>query len=104
LETGLLGPLTVPDGAARAGELKELSRRAAVYATRARGDGTPRAYRPAWRHYAAWCARFRPLAPDRGRHPATSPARRARRTRFSSQPSSRANSRLLTPPIGADTF
>ena len=27
LETGLLGPLTVPDGAARAAEIEELSRR-----------------------------------------------------------------------------
>ena len=49
LQTTLFGPLTVPDGAARAAELEELSRRAAVYATRARGDGTRRAYRSAWR-------------------------------------------------------
>ena len=64
LETGLLGPLTVPDGAASAAELEELSRRAAVYATR--GDGTRRAYRSAWRHYAAWCAGLgrEPLAAD----------------------------------------
>jgi len=55
LHTTLLGPLTVPDGAARAAELEELSRRAAVYATRARGDGTRRAYRSAWRQYEAWC-------------------------------------------------
>ena len=43
LQTDLLGPLTLPDGAARAPELAELSRRAALYATRARGDGTRRA-------------------------------------------------------------
>jgi site-specific recombinase XerD len=55
LHTTLLGPLTVPDGAAHATELEELSRRAAVYATRARGDGTRRAYRSAWRQYEAWC-------------------------------------------------
>lgn len=55
LQTGLFGPLTVPDGAARADELEELSRRAALYATRARGDGTRRAYRTAWRHFSAWC-------------------------------------------------
>ena len=48
LQTGPLGPLTLPDGAARAAELEELSRRAAVYATRAKGDGTRRAYRSAW--------------------------------------------------------
>ena len=46
LQTDLLGPLTLPDGAARAAELAELSRRAALYATRARGDGTRRAYDP----------------------------------------------------------
>ena len=38
-------------GAARAAELDELSRRAAVYATPARGDGTRRAYRSAWRQH-----------------------------------------------------
>jgi site-specific recombinase XerD len=55
LQTALLGPLTVPAGADRAAEIEELSRRAAVYATRARGDGTRRAYRAAWRQYEAWC-------------------------------------------------
>jgi len=55
LQTDLLGPLTLPDGADRAAELAELSRRAALYATRARGDGTRRAYRAAWRQYEAWC-------------------------------------------------
>jgi hypothetical protein len=35
IETSLLGPLTVPDGADRAAELEELSRGAALYATRA---------------------------------------------------------------------
>ena len=55
LHTDLLGPLTLADAADRAAELAELSRRAALYATRARGDGTRRAYRSAWRHYEAWC-------------------------------------------------
>jgi site-specific recombinase XerD len=66
LQTSLLGPLTVPDGAARAAELEELSRRAAVYATRARGDGTRRAYRSAWRQYETWCHSLgrEPLAAD----------------------------------------
>ena len=66
LQTTLFGPLSVPDGAALAAELEELSRRAAVYATRARGDGTRRTYRSAWRHYEAWCARLgrEPLAGD----------------------------------------
>lgn len=66
LQTTLLGPLTVPDGAARAAELEDLSRRAAVYATRARGDGTRRVYRSAWRQYDAWCRTIgrEPLAAD----------------------------------------
>jgi len=66
LETSLLGPLTLPDGAARAAELAELSRRAALYATRARGDGTRRAYRAAWRQYDVWCHALgrQPLAAD----------------------------------------
>jgi len=55
LDTGLLGPLLVPGGAARAAELEALSTRAAVYATRARGPGTLRAYRSAWTGYEAWC-------------------------------------------------
>ena len=54
-QTGLLGPLTVPHGLGDPGELDELSRRAALYATRARGEGTRRAYRAAWRHFSAWC-------------------------------------------------
>src|SRR5690348_16636793 len=66
LQTELLGPLTLPDGAARAAELAELSRRAALYATRARGDGTRRAYRTAWRQYETWCRSLgrEPLAAD----------------------------------------
>jgi len=55
LDTGLLGPLLVPGAAARAAELEALSARAAVYATRARGPGTLRAYRSAWAGYEAWC-------------------------------------------------
>jgi site-specific recombinase XerD len=66
LQTALFGPLTVPDGAARAAELEELSRRAAVYATRARGDGTRRAYRSAWRSFETWCQSLgrEPLSSD----------------------------------------
>ena len=66
LETSLLGPLSVPDGAGRAAEIEELSRRAALYATRAKGDGTRRAYRAAWRQYEAWCRDLgrEPLAAD----------------------------------------
>ena len=55
LQTELLGPLTVPAGIAAGAELEDLSRRAALYATRARGEGTRRAYRAAWRHFSAWC-------------------------------------------------
>ena len=66
LETSLLGPLSVPDGAGRAAEIEALSRRAALYATRAKGDGTRRAYRAAWRQYEAWCRDLgrEPLAAD----------------------------------------
>ncbi len=66
LQTTLFGPLSVPDGAGRATELEELSRRAAVYATRAKGDGTRRAYRSAWHQYEAWCHGLgrEPLAAD----------------------------------------
>jgi len=55
LHTGLLGDLAVPYGAARAAELQALAARAAIYATRARGDGTRRVYRSAWHGYEAWC-------------------------------------------------
>jgi site-specific recombinase XerD len=56
----------VPDGAHRAAELEDLSRRAALYATRAKGDGTRRAYRSAWRSFEAWCRDLgrEPLAAD----------------------------------------
>jgi integrase len=66
LDTSLLGPLLVPHGAGRAAELEELSARATQYATRARGDGTRRAYRSAWQGFAAWCHSLRrePLAGD----------------------------------------
>ena len=57
LHTDLLGDLAVPASAARGApaELEALAARAAVYATRARGAGTRRVYRSAWRAYAAWC-------------------------------------------------
>ena len=66
LETSLLGPLSVPEGAGRAAEIEELSRRAARYATRAKGDGTRRAYRAAWHQYQRWCRDLgrEPLAAD----------------------------------------
>jgi integrase len=55
LHTDLLGDLCVPRAAGRGAELAALAARAALYATRARGDGTRRVYRSAWRGYAAWC-------------------------------------------------
>jgi integrase len=66
LHTDLLGDLQIPSGAGRSAELEALAARAAVYATRARGDGTRRVYRSAWRGYAAWCASLgrEPLAGD----------------------------------------
>jgi site-specific recombinase XerD len=68
LHTDLLGELSVPPGVApgSAAELEALAARAAVYATRARGEGTRRVYRSAWRAYAAWCRSLgrEPLAGD----------------------------------------
>ncbi|MEN0077353.1 MAG: tyrosine-type recombinase/integrase [Paracraurococcus sp.] len=66
LETDLFGTLVVPQGAGRAETLRELAGRAALYATRARSEGTRRAYRSAWRAYAAWCRSLGrdPLAGD----------------------------------------
>jgi len=55
LHTDLLGDLQVPGSTRRIAELEALSARAAVYATRARGPGTLRAYRSAWHGYEAWC-------------------------------------------------
>ena len=64
--TGLFGRLTVAADPARADEIRELAAQAAVWATRARGEGTLRAYRSAWKLYTAWCGRlgFDPLAGD----------------------------------------
>jgi site-specific recombinase XerD len=66
LQTTLLGALSVPNGAGRAAELEDLSRRAALYATRAKGEGTRRAYRSAWRSFESWCRDLgrEPLAGD----------------------------------------
>jgi len=66
LHTDLLGDLVVPGAAGRGAELQALSHRAAVYAARARGDGTRRVYRSAWRGYVAWCQSLgrEPLAGD----------------------------------------
>ena len=61
VSTGILGDLVLPEGAFdpdRADEIRELAAQAAVYATQARGPGTLRAYRSAWRQYDAWCVRL----------------------------------------------
>jgi integrase len=58
LATGLFGNLVLPPGTydpARAEAIRQLAAQAAVYATHARGEGTLRAYRSAWRQYSAWC-------------------------------------------------
>ena len=66
LHTDLLGELQVPGGAVRAAELEALASRAALYATRARGPGTRRVYRSAWRGFQTWCRSLgrEPLAGD----------------------------------------
>jgi site-specific recombinase XerD len=56
LPTALLGPLLIPGGVDRAAELAALAARTASYATQARGPGTRRAYRAAWRQFCQWCA------------------------------------------------
>ncbi|MCG5238899.1 hypothetical protein ACIU1J_31955 [Azospirillum doebereinerae] len=61
IATGLFGELVLPAGAfdpARADEIRALVSQAAAYATQARGAGTLRAYRSAWRQYEAWFARL----------------------------------------------
>ena len=45
----------MPGAAGHGAELETLSVRAAIYATRARGDGTRRVYRLAWRAFEIWC-------------------------------------------------
>ena len=55
LRTDLLGDLIVPGRVAGTAELQDLATRAAEYASRARGDGTRRVYRSAWRGFEAWC-------------------------------------------------
>ena len=66
LHTDLLGDLVVPVGAACTAELQDLATRAVEYANRARGPGTCRAYRSAWRGFEAWCRSLgrEPLAGD----------------------------------------
>lgn len=66
VQSSLLGPLQVAACGVAAEQLQDLSRKAAVYATRARGDGTRRAYRSAWRQFQAWCESLgrRPLPAD----------------------------------------
>src|SRR3954465_15201803 len=61
VSTGILGDLVLPVGAfdpERADEIRALAAQAAVSATQARGPGTLRAYRSAWRQYDAWCVRL----------------------------------------------
>jgi integrase len=66
VDTSLLGKLAVPSGHRNAEDLEKLSQRAAVYATRARGDDTRRAYRTAWSGFSRWCESIgrEPLAGD----------------------------------------
>ena len=68
VSTGILGDLVLPDGTFdpdRADEIRDLAAQAAVYATQARGPGTLRAYRSAWRQYApgASASAYQPFPP-----------------------------------------
>ena len=52
----LVAPSAAPDAGSLSDVLQDLHQRAAGYATRARGPGTLRTYRSAWRAWEAWCA------------------------------------------------
>jgi site-specific recombinase XerC len=56
IDTGVLGPITVRAAAEREAEIRDLATQAALYITRAKGPGTLRAYRSAWKQYCAWCS------------------------------------------------
>ena len=64
LETTLLGPLSVPDGAGRAAEMEALAPGRGLRHPRP-GDGTRRAYRAAWRSLPGLVRRPRPRAARR---------------------------------------
>lgn len=66
IDTGVLGPITVKGTPDREAEIRDLATQAALYITRAKGPGTLRAYRSAWKQYCAWCAdlAFDPLNGD----------------------------------------
>jgi hypothetical protein len=67
VSTGILGDLVLPEGTFdpdRADGIRDLAAQVAVYATQARGPGTLRAYRSAWRQYDAWCTRLGLPAPQ----------------------------------------
>ena len=66
VSTGILGDLVLPAGTFdpdHADEIRDLAAQVAVYATQARGPGTLRAYRSAWRQYDAWCTHLGLPAP-----------------------------------------
>ncbi len=47
INTGVLGPITVKAQGDREAEIRDLATQAAIYITRAKGQGTLRAYRSA---------------------------------------------------------
>ena len=64
----LVAPSAAPGAGPLSGVLQDLHERAAGYATRARGPGTLRTYRSAWRSWEAWCASLgRPPLPGEPR-------------------------------------
>jgi hypothetical protein len=102
VSTGILGDLVLPAGAfdpGRADEIRDLAAQAAVYATQARGPGTLRAYRSAWRQYDAWCVRLGLPGAERrsppGRHV---PDRRGRAPRRRDAPGPPRRDRHRPPP------
>ncbi|CUW41865.1 putative integrase (plasmid) [Magnetospirillum sp. XM-1] len=66
LETEIFGPVSIPGSMAMTTELAAVVERAAELSRQSRAPNTRRAYRSAWKQYAAWCARFgfEPLGAD----------------------------------------
>jgi hypothetical protein len=101
LQTTLLGPLLIPAGADRAAAIEDLSRRAAFYATRARGDGTRRAYRAASAHGFPCCtADRRALEPRRAAPLRTRRAHARRSFRSTRARGAAGHSPLENRPVG----
>ncbi len=68
IDTETFGAIVVRDNPEREEEIRDLATQAMLYITRAKGQGTLRAYRSAWGLYCKWCRDlgFDPLNGDAG--------------------------------------